>query len=111
MFSLLLLKCSIHDTWQDVQCPGGTLCFNFTWPGTGCFPRFYEDLRKRAPLKLMSKIETYGGSQNYTSESSFAAVQFAHDSSSRIVIHCDDRVTKALLFSARNHKIFDCSHG
>ena len=37
--------------------------------------------------KLVSKIEASGGSQNCTLESSFAAVQFAHDSSSRIVIY------------------------
>ena len=37
--------------------------------------------------KLVSKIEASGRSQNCTLESSFAAVQFAHDSSSRIVIY------------------------
>ena len=37
--------------------------------------------------KLVSKNEASGGSQNCTLESSFAAVQFAHDSSSRIVIY------------------------
>ena len=37
--------------------------------------------------KLVSKIEASGGSQNCTLESSFAAVQFAHDSYSRIVIY------------------------
>ena len=41
--------------------------------------------------KLVSKIEASGGSQNCTLESSFAAVQFAHDSSSRIVIYVRDR--------------------
>ena len=43
-------------------------------------------------LMLVSKIEASGGSQNCSSESSFATVQFPHDSSSRIVIYnrkCD----------------------